>query len=301
VKKTLCAICQKKTSLKVLYKQNFSLNDINKNIFSARRFPDGLHYRIVRCRKCGLIFSNPVLSNTTLNRLYKESKVTYSEQISDLTKTYGNYLKSLENYGVKKEKFLEIGCGNGFLLTEAMKQGYKNVYGVEPSSEAVKKAPKEIRNKIKNGIFKNNLFPRNFFDVVCFFQTFDHIPNPNMFLKDCFKILKPGGYILAFNHNTGSFQASILGEKSPIIDIEHTYLYNFKTMRMIFINNHFQVIFSKPALNINSLSYLLYLIPLPNNVKKLGLNLIKKMRIGNLKFRLPIGNLVLIAQRPVSE
>ncbi len=300
MKKTECAVCQKKSSVKLLYSQNFKLKDINESIFSARRLPDGIHYRIVKCRQCGLVFSDPILSETALGRLYRESKFTYGEQIADLTKTYGFYLKELEKYEVVKGRLLEIGCGNGFLLAEAKKQGYREVYGVEPSWEAIRKAPMKIRKIIKSSIFKKGLFPRNYFDIICFFQTFDHISNPNKFLINCYRMLKPGGYILALNHNVDSFQAFVLGEKSPIFDIEHTYLYNSKTTRIIFEKNNFQTISLKPATNINPFSYLVHLMPLPNVVKKYTLFILEKLGISNLKFKMRIGNLIIIARKPVS-
>jgi SAM-dependent methyltransferase len=295
--KQSCAICGQKAPRKILYKQNFSINQINENIFSARRLPDGIHYQILKCLKCGLVFSSPILSEATLKKLYKESRVTYGGQIADLTKTYGSYLRELEKYGVGKEELLEIGCGDGFFLVEAKRQNYREVYGVEPSYEAIEKAPKEIRKNIKAGFFKNGLFPKNFFDVVCFFQTFDHISDPNKFLKNCWEILKPGGLILAFNHNAASFQAKVLGEKSPIIDIEHTYLYNPKTMRMIFEKNNFQVVKLAPSFNIYSLDYLLHLAPLPGIVRKFSLSVLDFLGVLKLKFKLRIGNMVLFAKK----
>lgn len=295
--KKFCAICGKDAKHEILYKRNFKLKDINSNIFSARRLPDGIHYQILKCSNCGLVFSSPTFTEKVIDKLYKESKVTYGDQINDLVKTYSLYIKKLNKYKAKKQKFLEIGCGNGFLLKEAKKLGFKQVYGVEPSKEAIKIASYQIRKNIKNGLFRQNMFPQNFFDVVCFFQTFDHIPDPNKFLKDCYEILKPGGLILAFNHNAGSLQALILGEKSPIIDIEHTYLYNLKTMRTIFEKNKFQILSLTPSFNIYSINYLIHLMPLPKIIKKYLLLILEKTGVFKYKFNLRIGNMVLIAKK----
>lgn len=286
MKSQFCPICGPKTAKKLLYKQNFSLGQINAKVFSARRLPDRLHYRLVRCGSCGLVYSDPILDEAKIANLYHKSQFTYADRINDLTKTYGYYLRKLNSYGVTRNRFLEIGCGNGFMLAEAKRQGYREAWGVEPSRDAIMSASSKIKNKIKNSVFDQKLFPKNYFDVICFFQTFDHIINPNQFLKDCFELLKPGGLILAINHNIESFQAKLLREKSPIIDVEHTYLYNPRTMGLIFSKNQFLVLDSGPSFNYYPLDYIFHLLTLPEG-------LAPKIK---LKFRL--GNLFLIAQKP---
>ena len=231
MKKIFCAICGPKFNKKLLYQKFFKLNQINKKVFSARRKPDKLHYKTVQCQNCGLVFADSIFQNKKLAELYKDSLLTYQNQIPDLSKTYRHYLKKLEKFKVKKNRLLEIGCGNGFFFLEAKKQGYQDVWGVEPSLDAIRKASKQVKNNIKNAMFAKKLFKKNSFDVICFFQTFDHISNPNKFLEDCYHLLKPGGLILAINHNVNSLQSKILKDKSPIIDIEHPYLYNQKTMK----------------------------------------------------------------------
>ncbi len=50
--KTKCAICNIDNS-KELFEANFKLSDFNKKTFSARRIPDRIHFRIVKCKNCG--------------------------------------------------------------------------------------------------------------------------------------------------------------------------------------------------------------------------------------------------------
>lgn len=267
-----CPLCGPRAGKKELYSQNFKLSQINPKVFSARRHPDRLHYRIVQCIKCGLVYSDPIMESIKISHLYNQSFFTYQNRVKDLTLTYGCYLKQLENFKVKKNKLLEVGCGNGFFLAEAKKQGYQSVWGVEPSQDAIEQAPEKLQSFIRHSIFKPKLFPKNSFDVICFFQTFDHISQPNQFLTACYDYLKPGGLILAINHNVEALQAKILKSFSPIIDIEHTYLYSLKTMPLIFQVNKFQVLKSGPSFNYCPLV--------------------------NLKIKLWFGNLILIAQKP---
>ena len=57
---TRCAICGTLDNALELYAANFTTNALNPEVFSARRLPDRLHFRLVRCLSCGLVRSDPV-------------------------------------------------------------------------------------------------------------------------------------------------------------------------------------------------------------------------------------------------
>lgn len=38
--------------------------------------------------------------------------------------------------------------------------------------------------------------PPGSFDIVVHFQTLEHVPNSSLFLAECFRVLKPGGFLL---------------------------------------------------------------------------------------------------------
>ena len=294
--KTRCPLCQKWKQYTILYIKNFSLSDLNNKIFSARRLPDKLHYQIVKCKNDGLVRSNPIANHQTLEKLYKKSSFTYQQEIKNLTDTYIYHLKPILKKIKKMDNILEVGCGNGFVLNQLVKLGYKKTYGVEPSHDAIKKSNPKIRKNIKNTILKPSIFQKNMkFKFIFFFQTLDHIPNPNRFLKQCHKLLKRNGYILAFNHNINSFSSKLLKEKSPIIDIEHTFLYNKKTIKVLFEKNHFKTLKVYSPVNKISLKHFFWLLPLPLNLK----NKILKSKKCTMKQKLflKLGNLCIIAQK----
>lgn len=294
--KTKCAVCGL-ANYRILYKENFSLKDLNENTFSARRVPEKIHFRFVKCRNCGLVYSNPIIEADKLARLYQESKHTYQEQEEDLRQTYGFYLRKAVLKLKKKNNFLDIGCGDGFMLEIAKESGFKNVFGVEPSIDAINKAPGNIRGNIKNDLFRNGLFPENFFDLVTIYQTLDHIPDPNLFLKTVYEVLDDGGRVLTYNHNVNSWSAKILGEKSPIFDIEHTFLYDKSTVRELFEKNGFKVKWVGSTFNIYPISYWLRMLPLPSFVKKKLLATTAFLGVKNFRPKLYAGNLGLIASK----
>ncbi len=295
--KTKCAICELDNH-KILYKANFNLNNINEETFSARRIPDKIHYQIVRCKKCGLVYSNPILENKKIEKLYKKSTYTYGHYESDLSETYKKYLAPFLPLIQTKNTFLEIGCGNGFFLKQAKKLKFKNIFGVEPGIETVKMADKKIKKNIIIDIFKKGQFRKESVDLICLFQVLDHIPNPNELLAECYKILSPGGGVLCINHNVESYSAKILKDKSPIFDIEHTYLYNKSTLSQIFNKNKFIVRNVFDVANRYPISYWLRMFPLSFTVKKLLEKFLTLIKLSERKIWISAGNIGIFAQKP---
>ncbi len=298
---TRCAICATEGNSLELYPANFELDALNPVIFSARRLPDGIHYRIVRCSTCGLVRSDPVAPSDLISALYKESSFDYSEEVENIRRTYGGYLAKLDLFGGEKGSILEVGCGNGFFLEQALRQGYKEAHGVEPSESAVAGADPKMAPNIVCDIMHKGIFPERSMDAICLFQVLDHIPGPTEMLKECFQVLKPGGLILCLNHNVDSISARLLKARSPIIDIEHTYLYGPATIKRLFEHCGFQTLKLGPVFNRYSIHYLARLVPAPRGVKKILLKTLLGTRLGRISLSVPLGNLFLIARRPAED
>ncbi|MCU0666695.1 MAG: class I SAM-dependent methyltransferase [Candidatus Omnitrophica bacterium] len=300
---TSCPLCGSLGDYKVIYDQNFETADINVDTFSARRLPDRVHYRIVKCNKDGLLRADPVLDKTTVEDFYSKSKFNYEKQIKNLTSSYMQALEQVLKRLNQNARILEIGCGNGFLLTELLKRGYKNIFGIEPSKQAVLKADGSLQASIKTSFLTPGIFEKGCFDFIFFFQTFDHVDAPVEFLQTCYDLLVPGGYVLCFNHDAESLSSKLLGEKSPIVDIEHPFLYSKKTIKKIFEARGFVTLKIYSPYNRISLSYFLWLLPLGKRFKEY----ILKARSGflnwflSLNFSLRLGNLCIIAIKPAEE
>lgn len=291
---TACSLCGSH-SYSVLYPEKLGPAAIDGYVFSARQQPDRLHYRVVKCRKCGLVFSNPILSLSEIQRRYSGSTFTYEAEVPSLKDTYGRYLGRYMSYAPKSESLLEIGCGNGFFLEVALDLGFKNVCGVEPSYQAIAAASSRVRAVIRNEMFDPDSFGLTRFDVICFFQTVEHVSDPNQLLNGCHRLLRDRGLVLCIAHNVEAFPARVLGERSPIIDVQHTHLFGKTTLRRIFEKNGFDVIDVFDVHNLFSLKYLLHMAPLPTSLKPRLANLLRTSGIGDWRIRLSVGNIGIAA------
>lgn len=290
-----CALCGKKQKIKEIYKEIFFSNQIDAKIFSARRSPDRLHYRFVKCLNCGLIFSNPIMERVKVENLYRQSRFNYENESKYLRKIYFNYFKKFINQSNKDIRILEIGCANGFFLDELNKNGFRNIFGVEPGRNSVNKASKYLKRKIKKDVFRKELFNKNSFDVILCFHTLDHVVDPNTFLQEVNLLLKDNGRIFFVVHNTNALSAKLLGEKSPIFDIEHIFLFNKENLKKIFMKNHFNEAFVFNIINKYHLSYWVKLFPLPIFIKNLLLKILDFSKLGRIPISLPAGNIGIVA------
>jgi SAM-dependent methyltransferase len=295
---TRCAICDHEGDATELWPSTLDPSAFSARVFSARRLPDRVHYRMVACNTCGLVRSDPVASEELLATLYASSSFDYGQEVGSIQATYGRALGWMEARSPRRGSLLEIGCGNGFFLEQARRQGWKEVRGVEPSMDAVANAPRELGGVIVQDVMRRGLFDEESFDAVCLFQVLDHISHPVELLEECLAVLRPGGQILALNHNVRAWSARMLGERSPIVDIEHTYLYSPETMRSIFAKAGFVGPRVRSVRNTYSLAYLTQLLPLPDGLKSRLLPAVRVGRAGRVRVTVPLGNLCLVARKP---
>ncbi|MBI4931864.1 MAG: class I SAM-dependent methyltransferase [Bacteroidetes bacterium] len=290
----ICLLCGNNKNVKIKFEQNFKTENINSKTFSARRVSEHYHYRILECSVCGLVFSSPILPFDEISKLYKESRQTYDEETNDIAYSYMLYINQNSNL-FKRGRVLEVGCGNGFFLNSLKKNGFKEVHGVEPSEEAVAKAG-EFRSLILNSMIETENYPENYFDLICCFQTLDHLANPFEMLKRFYRLLLPGGMVYIIVHNQKGMQAKVFGEKSPIYDVEHIYLFNKNTLSHLCMLAGFQVVKIFSIKNIYSLSYWIKMTPLP--FKTILSKLVSLIGMANFKVGIHPGNIGIFIQKP---
>lgn len=294
---TRCAICGTLDEAVELFPENLTPEAFDAKHFSARRLPDRVHYRMVRCKRCGLVRSDPAGDPAQVAGLYARSTFDYQDEVPHLRRTYGRYLARLDRHGASRDGLLEVGCGNGFFLEEALERGYRDVRGIEPSHEAVKLASEPIRPLIIEDVLRPGLLPEHSTSVACLFQVFDHLSDPGAALDELHRALRPGGLVLLLNHDVGALSARLMQGRSPIVDVEHYYLYSRTTLKRLAEAHGFKVVESGSVWNTYSLSYLARLLPLPGGIKRPVLGSLGAGPVGRRVLSVPLGNLFLVARR----
>lgn len=292
-----CILCGKKQRLKELFPATLSKSNFRSELWSARRSPDRVHYRMVKCLNCGLIFSSPIFPQLKINSAYAQAKFTYADKAPYAGETYMRLFDSCQPWTTLKPKVLEVGCGTGFFLNMLWARGITNVAGIEPGRAIVKQAPKRLQGKIRKTIFKKGLFNRRQFDVIACFHTLDHMTSPKVFAQESYRLLKPKGLVIIVVHDTDGVSVKLWGEKSPIFDIEHIYLFNRSNLVKLFKRYKFKVRKIDKLVNTYPIAYWWQMSGLPKELKQFGETLLAWTGLGKIPLSLAGGNIALIAQK----
>ncbi len=110
-----------------------------------------------------------------------------------------NHRKTVAYFGTKRGRVLDIGCGTGNFLSWAKDCGW-NVYGIDFDRNAVRAAT-EVFGLPNISVTTLAEFVNSHpdllasFDLVTFFDVFEHIDDHNNFATLVSRLVKPEGYI----------------------------------------------------------------------------------------------------------
>lgn len=267
MQKISCPLCGT-NKYKILYPSTLTKDDFDitvlKNHLKNTLDDYTKHGQIVRCKKCSLVYTNPMENLSYILEGYKEvvdEEYLKTEKFRKLLLL--DHLDTIEKLK-KRKKLLDVGCFAGFFLELAKKRGWKT-FGIEPSTWASAIAKKKGATILGNDIETTKL-PSNFFDAVTLWDVIEHLAHPNNVIKIIHKSLKKGGVIALATPNIDSLLAKILGSRYPFLIRMHLILYSPKTLRRLLEAHGFQIIYTGNYSRVFPISYILDRIRVNNKV-----------------------------------
>ena len=184
---------------------------------------DGAYYP---CPNCTLIFASPMpddLEEINENA-FTERLDYYAAKIHTQRRHYRKKLGRFKPYR-RTGKLLEIGCNAGAALDVARQMGW-DVKGVESCVSASSFAREQLGLDVFTGTVDAAGFPANSFDVVFTNAVLEHLCNPLSVLRECRRILRPGGVFYADTVNWDSLTRRWLGASWEYLSPEkYVHLY----------------------------------------------------------------------------
>lgn len=129
----------------------------------------------------------------------QEVKKYYSEYYPKILSYWQKYgheprPKILKRLNIKKKRILDIGCRDGSMLKDLLKQN--EVYGIDISTKLLKKAKKIGIKTLCCDINKKHIpYPESYFDLILLFEIIEHVFFPESVFRKCFRLLKSKGKI----------------------------------------------------------------------------------------------------------
>lgn len=151
-------------------------------------------FRIVRCRRCGLVYVNPRQQEAAkLAQLAGLSGCSAVEENQERdASVYQVVLDCLEARG-RRGSLLDVGAATGGFLREAGDRGWQ-VTGVEAAKPLAAFATETCGLPVFGGTLEEAGFPDASFDAVVMVHTIEHLYHPSRTVAEVFRVLKPGGY-----------------------------------------------------------------------------------------------------------
>jgi SAM-dependent methyltransferase len=289
----ICPVCHAgPEKAKLFIENNVDPSKLTKYSFASRKTPEFMCYRLVQCINCDLVYADQPPGEDELSLAYHVADYDSSEEADDAAAAYIKAIHPILSKLERRQSALEIGTGTGIFLEYLLNEGFKEVIGIEPSSAAIEAAPEYRRAWIQEGIFEEKNFAPNSFDLICCFMTMEHVHDPRVIANAAFRLLRPGGAFVTITHDYRSFCNSLLGKRSPIIDIEHMQLFSKRSANLLYKNSGYAEFTIKAFVNTYSIQYWLRLAPVPYSLKSALLSLMQFLRLGNLKLGVNVGNMI---------
>jgi 2-polyprenyl-3-methyl-5-hydroxy-6-metoxy-1,4-benzoquinol methylase len=139
-------------------------------------------------------------------------------------------------------RLLDVGCSNGSFVSIACELGLK-AEGVDPSEKAVSDGLKRGL-KMHQGFLDEIVFPNNTFNAITLHEVIEHVSSPTQLLKECARILKPGGILLVGTGNTNSWTRKIRKNKWDFFDMNlhggHISFFSPKSIEILALQTGFK-------------------------------------------------------------
>jgi SAM-dependent methyltransferase len=174
---------------------------------------------LLTCEACKFTTADLTLSEEQLRQLYTASYFAgneYRDYVADrsvIEKQFRFRLGRLLRFVSKPQtkNLFEIGCAHGFFLGVA-REVFRSVEGIDFSEEAVAYARGNLGVAARSSEFLIDQFV-NRPDLICLWDTIEHLSRPDLYLQKVADSLPPGGLLALTTGDLASWLARARGVK----------------------------------------------------------------------------------------
>jgi SAM-dependent methyltransferase len=170
-------------------------------------------FRLVRCRRCGLVYLNPRPGADEVGAYYTRDYWVPAAGGEDERDLGAGFRRAVSR--IVREypggKVLDVGCGAGRQASAMQRRGLV-VSGVDPYQSACAAAREQHGIEALCTTLQEAPFPDESFDALTFFDVLEHVHDPLGDLRKALALLRPGGTVVVKAPNIEALQARLLGK-----------------------------------------------------------------------------------------
>ncbi len=140
-------------------------------------------------------------------------------------------------------RVLDVGCSRGNFLAAGNRLGYR-MEGVEPAAN-IAAAARADGHTVHTGLLADVNFDAASFEAITLFEVIEHLKEPLPLLRECHRVLKPGGILLLSTGNTASWTVDAMQTRWDYFDIAkdggHISFYNPRSIALLGARGRFTV------------------------------------------------------------
>ncbi len=202
---------------------------------------DGANYAFQVCNDCGFMWASPIPTMAVLDEFYKfHYDYNMFKWQAPFKKIQAKHrLFKMRNHLKPNNKFLDFGCGHGYLVESASEKQIKS-YGFDVGADKI------IQKQTHSLTYGVNIdtYKEKDFDLISLWHVLEHMADPIFTLKQLNSKLKVGGKIFIAVPNSESLGFKLGGEKwgwcqQPYVHIHH---YNHKNLSLLLEKSGFKIV-----------------------------------------------------------
>lgn len=260
---------------------------------------------LLRCRDCDYRFADVQLEDDELVQLYDHNLFNngnfydYAADQKYFEKNFKSRLKVLRRFlqSNRHHKLLEIGSAYGFFLNVA-RSDFSEVLGIDLTDEGVRRTREELKLPAIQADFLRHDFGDSKFDVVCMWDTIEHLQRPDLYIDKIASLTETGSLLTI---TTGDIQSWVARRRGPkwrmIIPPIHLHYFSTESLTRLLNDRGFDVIYNRYVGYYRSANNVAYIILTQHHDYRRLFNLLEKAYLLSWGFYLNVYDIMYVIAR----